>query len=363
MKTKKIILALIRAGFEKDIKAIESLALSLLRLTKKEDPVLSEDIASILAQKRVGASSYRSIGFDSSPVDEGSQIALAQISEPISIIKPIFNENIEEGFQNFIAERKKISELLKYGIKPSNSILLHGEPGVGKTYSAKWLSYKLNMPLITLDLSATISSYLGKTGQNIKQVLEYAKSFNSILFLDEFDAIAKKRDDQSDIGELKRIVNILLKELEEWPADNIVIAATNHPEILDKAIWRRFDKHFELKNLDNKLSKDIIKRELELIENINEKDLEVISYFVKNQSPASIVKLCDSIKRRYILSEEDVDFREHIYVELKKNNHNSLKDKETCRYLKKTIPNITVKEIVNITGISQATIYRYLKED
>ncbi|UUV18026.1 ATP-binding protein [Fusobacteria bacterium ZRK30] len=363
MKIKKIILALIRAGFEKDIKAIESLSLSLLRLNKKEDPLLAEEIASILAQKKVGASSYRSIGFNSSPVDEGSQTALVQIREPISIIKPVFNENIEEEFQNFIKERKKISELLKYGIKPSNSIILYGEPGVGKTYSAKWLSYKLDMPLITLDLSATISSYLGKTGQNIKQVLEYAKSFNSILFLDEFDAIAKKRDDQSDIGELKRIVNILLKELEEWPADNIVIAATNHPEILDKAIWRRFDKHLELKNLDKKLTVDIIKKELELIKNINKEDLEMISYFVKNQSPANIVKLCDSIKRRYILSEEKDNFRKHIYTELKRNNYNGLKDKEICHYLKKIIPNITVKEIVKITGISQATIYRYLRED
>lgn len=85
-----------------------------------------------------------------------------------------------------------------------------------------------------MDLATSISSYLGRSGQNIKNIFDYAKSFPSILLLDEIDAIAKRRDDASDLGELKRLVNVLLKESETWPSQSIIIAATNHPGLLDK---------------------------------------------------------------------------------------------------------------------------------
>ncbi|MEP3927736.1 AAA family ATPase, partial [Rhodopirellula bahusiensis] len=89
--------------------------------------------------------------------------------------------------------------------------------------------------------ATSISSFLGKTGFNLRRTLDYARSRPCVLLLDEFDAIAKRRDDDSEVGELKRIVNVLLKELEDWPLQSVLIAATNHPELLDKAIERRFD--------------------------------------------------------------------------------------------------------------------------
>ena len=104
----------------------------------------------------------------------------------------------------------------------------------------------LNMPLVTLDLASAISSYLGRSGQNIKSLFEFTKSQNVILFLDEIDAIAKKRDDASDLGELKRLVNVLLKELEDCPVTCVIIGATNHPELLDRAIWSIFDREINV---------------------------------------------------------------------------------------------------------------------
>src|ERR1700733_11402427 len=126
-------------------------------------------------------------------------------------------------------------------LHPTKSALFVGPPGVGKTLAARWIAKKLNRPLIVLDLSAVMSSFLGRTGNNVRNVLDYAKGVECIFLLDEFDAIAKRRDDAVEVGELKRLVTVLLQEIDEWPSSGILIAATNHPELLDPAVWRRFD--------------------------------------------------------------------------------------------------------------------------
>ncbi len=94
---------------------------------------------------------------------------------------------------------------------------------------------------MVLDLSAVMSSFLGRTGNNLRVVLDYAKASHGVLLLDEFDAIAKRRDDTVEVGELKRLVTVLLQEIDVWPSDGLLIAATNHQELLDPAVWRRFD--------------------------------------------------------------------------------------------------------------------------
>jgi SpoVK/Ycf46/Vps4 family AAA+-type ATPase len=99
----------------------------------------------------------------------------------------------------------------------------------------------LQQPLLLLDLSSVMSSFLGRTGSNLRRVLDYAKECPSVLLLDELDAIAKRRDDQVEVGELKRLVTVLLQEIDDWPATSLLVAATNHPGLLDPAAWRRFE--------------------------------------------------------------------------------------------------------------------------
>jgi SpoVK/Ycf46/Vps4 family AAA+-type ATPase len=124
-------------------------------------------------------------------------------------------------------------------------MLFVGAPGVGKTLAARWLARETHRPLLVLDLASVMNSFLGKTGVNLRLVIDHAKREPSILLLDEFDALAKRRDDATEVGELKRLVTVLIQELDSWPDHGMLICATNHPELLDPAIWRRFDTVLE----------------------------------------------------------------------------------------------------------------------
>jgi AAA+ superfamily predicted ATPase len=111
--------------------------------------------------------------------------------------------------------------------------------------AARWLARELERPLLVLDLAAVMSSFLGRTGSNLRHVLDYAKSIDCVLLLDELDALAKRRDDRGEVGELKRLVTVLLQEVDDWPASSILVAATNHADLLDLAVWRRFEMSIE----------------------------------------------------------------------------------------------------------------------
>jgi len=135
-----------------------------------------------------------------------------------------------------------------------------GPPGLGKTMSVKWMARQLGLPLLVLDLSTVMSSLLGKTGGNLRAVIDFAKSEDGILFLDEFDSVAKRRDDEVDIGELKRLVTVLLQEIDNWPHEKLLVAATNHEELLDPAVWRRFDLHLRFELPDRNQVEEAMKR-------------------------------------------------------------------------------------------------------
>lgn len=362
MNVEGMIPKLIRAGFENDKRAFEVISIAIANRLKKQNPKVAEEINSIICYKDLGTSAYRSIGMSDLPTTRKNNENLVDIEEIDDIKEPILNEEIRAEYARLLLEQEKKDELMRFGVKAANTILLYGEPGVGKTHSAKWLAYKMNKPLINLNLATVVSSLLGETGSNIKSVLDYAKLNNGILFLDEFDSIAKKRDDDRDVGELKRIVNVLLKELEQWPVNGIVIAATNHPELLDKAIWRRFDLKINLPMPNKEIRSLLIHRELSDIKYINNTFMDLLADLTEDINAAEIVRYCTNIKKDYVLygSYSSTEAIKKLIRNI--SSKKSIDKGNLCKMIKESLPNIKVDEIADLTEIPASSIYRYLRK-
>ena len=176
------------------------------------------------------------------PKDRDSQLSLIRVfDDGDGVDTPLLPESVQAQIAAVLQERRNADKLASRGLRATRSLAFVGPPGVGKTMTARWVGAQLGKPLWVLDLAAVMSSLLGRTGHNIRSVLDYAKEQHAVLLLDEFDAIAKRRGDDADVGELKRVVTVMLQEIESWPDDSLLMAATNHPELVDPALWRRFD--------------------------------------------------------------------------------------------------------------------------
>ena len=216
------------------------------RKLRDSDPAVADALVGMLREAPTRSSPLRRAspsGPKDVPVDSDSRLALARVEDPpIVDAEPILPPVVQRAIQQLIDERECGDELARVGLSPTRTALLLGPPGVGKTMAARWIAASLGQPLLLLDLSAVMSSLLGRTGMNLRHVLDYAKAQRCVLLIDELDSIGKRRNDDSDVGELKRLVNVLLQQIDDWPSDgSLLLGATNHPGLLDPAIWRRFE--------------------------------------------------------------------------------------------------------------------------
>lgn len=225
----------------------------LSRRYRETIPEMAGHMVSLLREAPTRSSPLRNEATAAIPVDLDSRLQLVRHEvAPELEVEPIFSVTVNAQLQQLVAERKGAAQLLAAGLTPSRTVLFTGAPGVGKSLAARWLARELLLPLLTLDLSAVMSSFLGRTGNNLRYVLDYAKGVPCILLLDELDAIAKRRDDTTEVGELKRLVTVLLQEIDDWPPEGLLVAATNHPALLDPAVWRRFELNVEFPMPDEK---------------------------------------------------------------------------------------------------------------
>ncbi|MFM1346911.1 AAA family ATPase [Yersinia proxima] len=284
----------------------------MIRKLKKDSPELASELNDILIKNSMPMNLVRggSLSKLPTPVDADTRQKLLVETYPVQLtVKPLWPANITTSLLRFITEWEKKDQLIDNGLLPSRSLLMGGPPGVGKTLAAKWLANKLGLPLLTLDLASVMSSFLGKTGNNIRAVLEYARSFPCVLLLDEFDSIAKKRDDSSDVGELKRLVTVLLQAIDEWPHTSILVAATNHGELLDPAVWRRFDRVINFEYPTEELIHEFLVKN-----DIPTTIAEKISGELKGRSFAVIERSLKQAKRNAIL--ENIPVNKAIFEEL-----------------------------------------------
>lgn len=305
------------------------------------------------------------------PVDSESRTTLADVIYPdANKTSVILSRSNTEKLDSFILSYQNADKLNSLGIGVSNTLLLYGPPGCGKTKCAYLIAKKLNLPLVIARLDSLISSYLGTTAKNIRTLFEFSQKMPCVLFLDEFDAIAKARDDSNELGELKRVVNSLLQNVDAMSSDSLLLAATNHEQLLDSAVWRRFDYKLEIELPDANAIVEMIDLFTNGSIEFSAKEKRELATAFSGLSGANIEEIIKKAFRNAIVHEKVFD-RLSIYEELFvfKNilpqNYNNAKDilRIKAKFLRECDDKVfSLQAIADILQSSKTTIQKLVKE-
>ncbi|MFI8531151.1 AAA family ATPase [Streptomyces aquilus] len=233
--------------------------------------------------------------------DDGMPLVSVQSPE-VTLNDLVFSKENEATLQEIVDEHRMKSLLASRGLQPRRRLLLAGPSGTGKTQTAEGLAHALGIPLIRVKLSSVVSSYLGQTARHIERILDFASKGDWVLSFDEIDMLASDRSG-SDNDEIRRVVTVLLQELEQYSADNLVVATTNHSDLLDDALWRRFDEILVFKHPNQEQIATLLKLKLRRVKvKINR---EQVARSLNGMSHAQIETVCLDAMRRLVLSHGD----------------------------------------------------------
>lgn len=297
------------------------------------------------------------------PRDKDSLLELYEIVySETTLDEVVLPGNQKTIIQQFVDEQNNAANLKKHNIPAANRLLLCGPPGCGKTMTAYAIGNALDLPIAYVRLDGLVSSYLGQTSTNLRKVFDSVKNQRIILFLDEFDAIAKKRDDTNELGELKRVVTTLLQNFDNLPSNVILIAATNHEHLLDPAIWRRFNFTISLDLPALEQRKALIQNSLSKYD-INAKiDIGAIAKVTEGMSGALIEELMLAAAKRFLiegtLKTADVTAI-LIQQKTKYSDNNEESMKVICEMLDR---GVSLRAAASALGISHSTLEYQVKK-
>lgn len=201
----------------------------------------------------------------------------------------------------FLSVTKSYAQLEAEGVATAMSFILYGPSGCGKSRIARYVATELGLPLYIARLDGVISSFLGSTSKNIRALFDFASAHPCVLFLDEFDAIAKLRGDSQELGELKRVVNSFIQNLDSVARSSVVLAASNHPELLDAAVWRRFAYRLEVSRPNAEVRAELWKNYLSQVP-FDDKDRELLVDLSEGFSASDIEEACLRLRRQGVTS-------------------------------------------------------------
>lgn len=293
------------------------------------------------------------------PVDADSRQSLIRVFDDLDgIPAPLLPDALFVQIRSLVRERHARDRLAVHGIKPTRSAILVGPPGLGKTLSARWIANQLGKTLWVLDLTTVMSSLLGKTGSNLRAVFDHAKQNQAVLLLDEIDAIAKRRSDESDVGELKRLVTAILQEVDAWPDSGLLLAATNHPELIDPALWRRFDAVLTFDAPQAAVLAAAVRRFLGADLNAFEGWVDLLTASVHGMSLSDVERSINALRRHTVLENSNPA---QAVIEMAIKGVPNL-DKPSRQQLAIELArsgSLSHNKIMTLTGVSRDTIRKY----
>jgi SpoVK/Ycf46/Vps4 family AAA+-type ATPase len=229
----------------------------------------------------------------------------------------VLNKEIVDSCNELIEEHQRAELLKSYGLAPRNKILLAGPPGNGKTSLAEAIAYELMYPLLVIRYDSLIGSYLGETAARLRKVFDIARMRQCVLFFDEFETLGKERGDTRETGEIKRVVSSLLLQIDRVPSHTVVITASNHPELLDRAVWRRFQIRLELSSPEKGQIVTYLKKFEEKTGFAFTRSLQTLAEKLKSGNFAEIEDFCIDVLRQAILQRKQDNPKEIITSRLK----------------------------------------------
>lgn len=180
------------------------------------------------------------------PLPSGVESTLVQMTPNRRLTDLVLSPQATSEIREFIDEYAEIALLRSHGLEPRHKVLLVGPPGTGKTSLAEVLAAELSLPFFVVRYDGLIASYLGETATRLRKLTDFISQRPCVVFFDEFDTVGKERGDTHETGEIKRVVSSLLLQMDAIPSHCVVVCATNHPELLDRAVWRRFQLRLEI---------------------------------------------------------------------------------------------------------------------
>ncbi|WP_321862759.1 AAA family ATPase [Burkholderia cenocepacia] len=223
---------------------------------------------------------------------------------------------VRESCRELITEQLNSDLLRNHAVEPRNRIVLSGPPGNGKTSLARAVAFELGLPMYVIKYESIFGSFLGETSARLRKVFEFVRSRPCVLFFDEFDTLGKERGDVHETGEIKRVVSALLLQIDDLPTHNIIIAATNHSELIDRAAWRRFQLRLELLppslNELEHLIVDFESKNGEQLEGIH----EILLNRLSGMSYADVEQFFLDVKRVWIVRGKSRSLREIVETRL-----------------------------------------------
>jgi SpoVK/Ycf46/Vps4 family AAA+-type ATPase len=308
------------------------------------------------------------------PVDRETGDPLAELVFPGQqvVAQPLFSDVLSRGISDLLEEWMHVDDLRAAGVRPAWATMLFGAPGTGKTMLAHHIASQLGLPLVIARLDGLISSFLGTTARNISSLFAFANRYKCVLLLDEFDAVAKLRDDPHELGEIKRVVNTLLQCIDSRSETGFTIAITNHESLLDPAVWRRFDIRIEIPRPDADTRIIMLKRHFDPQE-VDESKIRLMSWITEGGSGSDISKLSDFMRRQKAIRKDEFNFLQAIrrFVQMSAHEDQSQNRKniwEEDDALARTLATdravpFSQEQLAALFGCTQPTISRWLKKD
>jgi AAA+ superfamily predicted ATPase len=271
----------------------------------RQHHVMADRLSELLSHRESNGETSRG------PV-ESSSSPLLEIVPRRSFQDLVLPQNVRQASGELVEEQHRADLLRSHGIEPRNRILLVGEPGNGKTSLAEAVAGELAVPLLVVRYEAIVGSYLGETAVRLARLFDRVRARRCVLFFDEFDAIGKERGDKHETGEIKRVVSSLLLNVDALPSYVVTVAATNHPELLDRAIWRRFQLRLEL-------PKPAVRGITEWLARFEDSlgirlgmQAKGVAERLKGLSYAELDELCTDVRRRIVMAGPDPNLKKIV---------------------------------------------------